>query len=294
MEECAVAATLTEFFANVYRPLRLRGRSSNTVRLYGNTIKQFANFLGREPTVDDLNDLEVSRYLEHRASTRSPYTSEKERNQLCSLWRCAADRRVVADRPCVPQAPLPIRVPQAWSIDELRRLLAVAAVAKGKIGDVQAHVFWPALILTLWQSAERIGAILAVTKEDYQRPRILVRAEYRKGGKRDRLYTFTDNACDLFDSLAKSRNGPHLFEWPKTRLYLWNRFGKLLDKAGLGGGSRCKFHQLRRSAATHYCARGGDPTALLDHSSPRITKAYLDPRYIDTGPKPCDVLPPID
>jgi integrase len=288
------ATTLSDFFVNVYRPLRLRGRSINTARLYENTIKQYGKFLGREATTADLNDLDVSRFLEHRANTRSPFTSEKERNQLCSLWRCAADRRVVDDRPCVPQSPLPIRVPQAWSIDELKRLLAAATVATGKIGDVQAHVYWPALILALWQSAERVGAILAVQKSDYTSPRILVRAEYRKGGKRDKLYQFTEKACDLFDALAKSKNGPHLFEWPKNRLYLWKKFGKLIDAAGLGGGRRCKFHQLRRSAATHYCAGGGDATALLDHSSPRITKAYLDPRYIDNGPKPCDVLPSID
>lgn len=286
--------TLSEFFADFYRPLRLRGRSANTTRLYENTIRQYSRFLGREATTADLNDLSVARYLEHRSSCRSPYTSEKERNQLCSLWRCASDRRIVDARPCVPQSPLPARVPQAWSVEELRRLLAHASVAKGKIGDVPAHVFWPAMILALWQSAERVGAILAVKKEDYSRPRIMVRAEYRKGGKRDKLYTFTEGACDLFDVLAKSKNGPHLFEWPKNRLYLWDRFGKLLAAAGLGGGKRCKFHQLRRSAATHYCAGGGDPTALLDHSSPRVTKAYLDPRYIDTGPKPCDVLPEIN
>jgi integrase len=285
---------LSEFFADVYRPLRLRGRSANTNRLYANTIRQYGLFLGHEATTNDLNDLSVARFLEHRASCRSPYTSEKERSQLCSLWRCASDRRIVSDRPCVPQSPLPARVPQAWSVEELKRLLAHATVAKGKIGDVPAHVYWPALILCLWQCAERIGAILSVKKEDYSRPRILVRAEYRKGGKRDKLYSFSDRACDLFDVLAKSSNGPHLFEWPKNRLYLWDRFGKLLKSAGLGGGKRCKFHQLRRSAATHFCARGGDPTALLDHSSPRVTKAYLDPRYIDTGPKPCDVLPSID
>lgn len=284
---------LSDFFRQVYRPLRLRGRSASTTRLYENTIKQFSKFLARPATLADLNDLEVSRYLEHRATTRSPFTSEKERNQLCSLWRCAADRRLVDDRPCVPPSPLPVRVPQAWSIDELKRLLLFARVVKGKVGDVPACVFWPALLLVLWQCAERIGAILAVRKSDYTRPRLLVRAEYRKGGKRDKLYSFTDETCDLLDVLAKSGSSPLLFAWPSAKGYLWNRFGKLIDKAGLGGGKRCKFHQLRRSAATHFCARGGDPTALLDHSSPRITKAYLDPRYIDTGPRPCDVLPDI-
>lgn len=288
-----VALIILEFFREVYRPLRLRGRSPATVRLYENTIKQFSKFLARPASLADLNDLEVSRYLEHRGSTRSPFTGEKERNQLCSLWRCAADRRLVADRPCVPPTPMPIRVPQAWSIDELKKLLTFAKVAKGKVGEVAAAVFWPALILALWQSAERIGAILSVCKSDYARPRLLVRAEYRKGGKRDKLYSFTSETCDLLDALAAANNGPTLFAWPGNKTYLWNRFGKLIDKAAISSGKRCKFHQLRRSAATHFFAKGGDATALLDHSSPRITKAYLDPRYIDTGPRPCDVLPDI-
>lgn len=287
--------TLSQFFDDYYRPLKLRGRSLNTVRLYANTIKQYEKYLGRTATIEeDLNDLQVSRFLEHRSRQRSAFTSEKERNQLCALWRCAADRRLVELRPCIPVTPIPFRVPTAWSIEQLKTLLATAKVVPGMIGDVPARIWWTALIQVLWQSAERIGAILSVEKVDYTRPMILVRAEHRKGGKRDKLFTFTDPVCDLLDVLAKSKNGPRLFAWPKGYEYLWNRFGKIVKAAGLEGGRRNKFHQLRRSAATHYAARGGDPTALLDHSSPRITKAYLDPRFIDTGPKPCEVLPGID
>lgn len=287
--------TLNQFFDDFYRPLKLRGRSDNTARLYANTLKQYAKYLGRPATIeDDLNDLAVSRYLSHRARERSVYTAEKERTQILALWRCAADRRLTDMRPCVPPTPIPFRVPTAWSIEQLKALLATAKVMKGKVGDVPAHVFWTALIQVLWQSAERIGAIMSVMKDDYTRPIIIVRAEYRKGGKRDKLYTFTDPVCDLLDVLKKSSNGPQLFAWPRGYEYLWNRFGKIVKAAGLEGGRRSKFHQLRRSAATHFAARGGDPTALLDHSSPRITKAYLDPRFIDTGPKPCEVLPGLD
>ena len=100
--------TLTTLFNDFYRPLRLRGRSANTSRLYGCTIRSFWKWLRYEPTLDDLTDLTISRFLEYRASIRSPYTAEKERTQLLSLWRFAADRGLVADRPCVPPAPLPL------------------------------------------------------------------------------------------------------------------------------------------------------------------------------------------
>jgi site-specific recombinase XerD len=90
---------LKDLFDGMYRPLRLRGRSANTTRLYGCTIRAFGRWLGYEPTVDDLTDLMLSQYLDHRASDHSPYTAEKERSQLCSLWRFAADRGIVPTRP---------------------------------------------------------------------------------------------------------------------------------------------------------------------------------------------------
>lgn len=285
---------LRGFFRGTYRPLRLRGRSADTARLYENTITQFERFLERPSTLDDLDELVLSRYLEHRGEKRSPYTAEKERNQLMALARCAWERRLIDVMPSVPPSRLPTRVPTAWSVEQLRSLVTHAKIAKGRIGDVNACVWWPALIMTLWQSAERIGAIMSLTKADYTRPMILVRAEYRKGGKRDKLYRLSDETCDMLDVLVESGNGDQLFAWPLDKLYLWQRFGKLIDAAGLGGGKRCKFHQLRRSAATHFLAAGGDPTSLLDHSSPRITKAYIDPRFIDSGPKPCDILPQIN
>jgi site-specific recombinase XerD len=285
--------TLTEFFKDYYKPLRLRGRSANTVRLYGNTVKQFGKFLGRAPTLEDLSDLTMSRYLDHRCADRSVFTAEKERSQLFAMWRCAADRRLIEYRPTLQVTQMPTRIPTAWSIEQLKSLLATAKVATGNIGDVPARVFWPALILVLWQSAERIGAIMACRKSDYVRPRLLVRAEYRKGGKRDKLYTFTDPVCDLLDVLASSGKSEALFNWTKNREYMWPLFGKLIEQAGLPAQKKARFHQLRRSAATHFTASGGDAVALLDHSNPKTTKAYLDPRFIDTGPKPCDVLPEI-
>jgi len=130
--------TLQNLFDDYYRPLRLRGRSANTSRLYGCTIRSFWKWLRHEPTIDDLTDLTISRFLEHRGSTRSPYTAEKERTQLIALWRFAADRGFVRDRPCVPPAPLPDRIPEAWSVDQLRSLVRAAVATPGRVGTVPA------------------------------------------------------------------------------------------------------------------------------------------------------------
>lgn len=283
--------TLERFFVDYYRPLRLRGRSLNTSRLYGCTIRAFARWLKYEPTLDDLTDLTISRFLEHRACLRSPYTAEKERTQLLALWRFAADRGLLKDRPCVPPAPLPERAPHAWTVEQLQALWRSAAATRGFIGDVPAAVWWTALIGVLWESAERIGAVMACEPHDFAAPYLTVRAEHRKGGKRDRVYRLSPETCD---AVARARGKRRLFEWPQNRLYLWTKYRDVVARAGLGRGRQLSFHQLRRSAASHYAALGGDAVKLLDHSSPRITNRwYLDKRLTDREPPPCDVLPKI-
>lgn len=284
--------TLHQLFEDFYRPLKLRGRSANTSRLYGCTIRSFGKWLGYVATLDDLTDLTISRFLEQRATTRSPYTAEKERGQLLALWRFAADRRLLMDRPCVPPAPLPDRIPQAWSIEQLQSLMKAANASRGYVGKVRAAVWYPALISVLWESAERIGAILACRPDDFLTPTLLVRAEYRKGGKRDRAYRLSPETCDLVMQACGTRR---LFDWPQNHGYLWAKYKDVVARAGLGHDRKCGFHQLRRSAASHFAACGGDAVKLLDHSSPRIThRWYLDRRMTDRDPPPCDVLPKIN
>lgn len=282
---------LSELFEGHYRPLRLRGRSQNTSRLYGCTLRTFSRWLGYPATIDDLSDLMLSRFLEARAATRSPYTAEKERTQLCALWRFAADRGIVSTRPEVPPAPLPERVPTAWSVEELHRLLAAAAATRGSIGSKPAGVWFCALVSVLWETAERIGAVMACSPDDLTPPHLVVRAEYRKGKRRDRVYRLTPETCRLAH-IARGRNS--LFEWPYCPTSLWSKYKDIVARAGLGRGRHLSFHQLRRSAASHYAARGGDATSLLDHENPRTTRRwYLDRRLTETGPAPCDVLPRI-
>lgn len=283
--------TLQQLFDDFYRPLRLRGRSLNTSRLYGCTIRSFSKWLTYPATIQDLTDLTLSRFLEHRATYRSPYTAEKERTQLLSLWRFAADRGLLADRPCVPPAPLPDRIPQAWTVEQLQALMRAAVATRGYVGDVPAGTWYAALLNVLWESAERIGAVLSCLPIDFVQPVLTVRAEYRKGGKRDRTYRLSPKTCDL---LEKARGKRRLLEWPQNPGYLWAKYKDVVARAGLGHDRKCGFHQLRRSAASHYAALGGDAVKLLDHSSPRIThRWYLDRRLTDRDPPAWEVLPKI-
>jgi integrase len=303
--------TLDQFFDEVYRPLRLRGKSPATTRLYGCTLRTFGRWLGRPAEVADLEEMTLARYLEHRAGEVAALTVEKERTQLVALAGLAFERRLLDVKPQCPPGPIPERVPVAWSLDELRRLLAAAAdpmtfVSKmgrkpifrrldGNGTPTGDHLwrsrFFTALVSVLWESGERVGAMLEATVEDFSPPYLLVRAEARKGRKRDRLYRLTPATCDLVARLIDGRTAGRIFDWQLTRTYLWSQFGRVVKAAGLDG-RRVRFHSIRRSAASHYAAAGGNAVAMLDHSSPRITaRWYLDPRIADQTERPCDVLP---
>jgi integrase len=286
---------LDTFFDTTYRPLRLRGKSANTLRLYGCLFRAFDRFLERPATVADAGDeLTVLRFLDHRAASgRSPYTIEKERSQLMALAKIAHQRGLLTTMPIVPQGTLPEAAPVAWSVEQLQHLVETAARQTGNVGSVRACEFWPCLLLVLFETGERITAVMQTPSCNYTRPYILVPAAVRKGGKRDRVYLLTESTCDRLDRIVQANRT--LFFWQGAATYLWGKMKRIVQAAGLDRGRGFRFHAIRRSTASWFAANGGDATAALDHSSPRLTRRwYLDPRIADTSLRPAQVLPRID
>ena len=288
--------TLQQFFDGFYRPLKLRGKSENTFRLYGCTIRAFAKFLGRVPMLEDIADeITLARYMDHRQSTVSPYSAEKERSQLMAMARLANDRRMIPALPACDPSPLPDRVPVSWSEDELRRLYRSAASTPGYVGLVPAGEFFTALITVCFETTERIGALLDVEPSHYTRPFLTVPGEIRKGGRRARVYELSEDACRRIERLL-TVNNERIFAWKLARTYLWDKVRGILTRANLGG-KRVAFQQVRRSAISHMAKATNDATAVAfaGHAQAATTrKWYIDPRYVNRGPKPADMLTRLD
>jgi hypothetical protein len=287
--------TVQEYFDTVYRPLKLRGRSENTSRLYGCTIRTFGKFLGRPADLSDLADeLTLARFLEHRQATRSAFTAEKERSQLMSMARLASERRLIERMPSCEPCVLPEPVPMSWSEDELRRLYAEACAQNGLVAGFPAREWWPLVISVAFESGERIGAIMTTPRESYRRPHITFEAGVRKGRRRGRVSDLSAEVCDRIDAMLAAtprKTGQSLFAWDRGKTYLWDKLKSILERAGLAG-KRVGFQQVRRSAISHFARAGGDPVQLAGHAQASTTKRwYLDPRYVDRGPRACDLLP---
>jgi integrase len=273
--------TLDELF-ELYRQKQLRFKSQNTVRLYRHTLRAFATTLGRPPMISDLNSDAVERHMERIiVKGGSPASANKDRSQLLALWRFAAAKAIVREWPIVAVMTEPEAIPMGWMPDEVSQILSACLRVDGSIGTVPARHWWTGLISVLLDTGERIGAVRPLKKHHIQGGYLLVPAEFRKGRRRDRLYPLRAGTVESLRRVAEANAvNDSLFYWDRSETYIYAHFSAILRDAKLPADSRSKFHRLRRTVASAVAQAGGDPTAALDHASPKTTKRYLDPRIV--------------
>lgn len=276
-----------------FRAVRLLGKADETGRKYEIELRRLDAFLGRPATLGDLTDDTVSQLLATmRAKSRSINTANKTRACLLAIWRWCASHRYVSEWPDVAKLREPERVPIAWSQDEVRQLFSALRKLPGKIGRARSADWWIALHLVIWDTAERVGAIMKLEWKavDLTTGWIVIPAELRKGKTRDKAHRLHRETVEALKKL-RGVTAPRIFEWPYRWETLWGHYAKVLRTANLPTDRRSKFHRLRRTVATLYELQGGNATELLDHSKRSVTtQSYLDPRFLKTK-QACDLLP---
>lgn len=281
--------TLRHAFETIYKPRNLRFASKETIRLWNISLRMFTRFLKRDANVDDLTDENLTAFCMWRRSYVAAATVNRDLASLLALWRYLNRRGILKHWPDVQLEPEPARVPVAWTEEEFTRLIATAKKMRGMIGPVPAARWWPAILLLCFDSGERIGAVMAVKWGDMDLSGrwVIFRAETRKGRDQDSAVRIATDTVAAVSLLPKSSET--VFPWPFAKAYLWQRYGKLLERADLPSDRRRKFHCIRRTVASHAEAAGGNATALLRHASRKNTLAYLDPR-IATPQQAIDLL----
>lgn len=307
--DCAVTMTLRDFLLDRYAPLHQL--SARTVDLYESTLDRFGEHLGREPTIDDLDDLVVSKFLQARCGKVlangkpiSRHSVKKDRTQLCAIWQLAARKRLLrsdgemVDFPALPAFRTPERQPEGYLLEEVQRLIEdcdnLNAGTVGTKRPVPRQWFFRTLLSVLWQTAGRIGETTAVTWDDVDETRCVIRfrAETRKKQTRDIERQITP---DLMQLLCKYRGQPGEKVWDWDR-HLTNLFCHLQRRCEVLGIKCRGYHGFRKASASYYAAAGGAAHELLDHHDhgDLARKHYLDPRIVGGGPNPLDLLPKIN
>lgn len=268
---------LHEFFDGIYMPLKLRGKSKETVRLYRLSLRSFDKTLGRQAKMEDLTDFNLARHLTRLNNNgRAAATINKDRAQILAIWRFACQRNYMQIWPNVPQEIEPKRTPMAWLPEELEKLQRAIMLEEGCVGDVRASDYWNALFLVILDTAERIGAVMQLEWCHLQKHWLTVPAEFRKGKRRDRQYELSAETVAALDKIPRLHR--EIFHFPYNKCRLWGKWNSILVRAGLTTDRKSKFHRLRRTVASACAAVNVDPQAVLDHKDRSVTEMYLDPR----------------
>lgn len=281
---------LSEFLEGTYAPLRQL--APKAIYQYRLTLKRFNEFLGRPAEVADLTDLQVQRFAAARKVSTSASTAKKDRTHLTALANLAAKKRMLAEFLALPPMRAPGRAPRAYTAVEVAKLIRAARALPGLVGTVRRGIWWASLLRSLWETGERIGAHRELRWGDVDLDGLWITftAEGRKGHTRDLRRRISPELADWLRTFAGSERSP-VWLWPGYETSLWTSFSRLCKRQGITARG---FHGFRKASATYVAAAGGDASAHLDHSDPRLAKRHYLDESILPGQSALDYLPKLD
>lgn len=284
-------ALLRDVCENRFFLLNTKIRSEHTRSQYRIALKDLARAIGHEPRVGDLSDDSIALLMRSLMDRKlSIPTINGRRDNIHALWTWLARRGHISVWPTTPPLDEPQRTPQAWTARQMRQLFNAASLMTGRRKGVPRWLYWHVLLSLIWDTSERITAILHVGWEhfDFDSRWLRIPAELRKGQKKDMVYRLSPETVGLLRMVLKY--SPETLVPPiYNDAYIWAAYELLLKEAGLPTDRNSKFHRLRRTVASHFERAGGDAQKLLGHTSRRITEGYLDPSIVQP-PQATDLL----
>lgn len=283
---------LEELFEE-YRRKHMRMSAESTVKQYRVTLRNLGRFLGHPPRISDLTDDTLQDAMAWFLGLgRTERGVNKLRSNVLTLWKFANRKGWIRTLPDVAPLVVPENPPRAWMQDELDRLFRQFKKLPGSVAGIPAWQFWTGLHLVMFDTAERIGALLQVpwANVSLSGKTMFCDAKTRKGKRAGIVHALHADTANLLRQIERPRK--LVFEWPYSPSYLWISLRKIIRDAGLPDDRSHRFHCMRRTTASMIEKAGGNATKLLGHSSRAVTlKHYLDPRITGTdGMAPCDIL----
>jgi integrase len=219
----------------------------------------------------DLTQERIDAYLTDALHRLAPTTVQNHRRMLNTLRKAAFSdglvvdisigrplRRVKADPPLV----------RAWTHEELRHLLSVAAQMTGGTLRCPYRVLLPAWILVGYSSGLRLGDMLSITYDQIRGDKLaLVLRKTRTA----HVVLLDSAALSAISSLPRS--GPRIFGSLVGRSRIIVAIRRLVKESGLTGSGK----YLRRSSATYAEISGISATGHLGHRTPGLAKRH----YVD-------------
>lgn len=220
-------------------------------------------------------------------SELAPKTVRDYRAALLAVWAWAfGEAGLTESRPeRIRRIRVPEKTPTAWTLDEVRKLLATADKLSGTVSGIAKRIWWTAFIRIAFSTGFRLGDVLRLKPSD-------IRGEWacrtqRKTG-RTIARKLTPKALESVAELLKRLpdDAEYVFTWPHGRTSFFRHFGRLVKATGIRHGTS---RYLRRSPASYVeLAHPGHAKHFLGHRTDDMVKAYLDPSIVCADP----IMPP--
>jgi len=297
--------TLRELLIDRVAPLK--NLSDRSVQMYLSTLDRFRDFLGHEPTVDDLDDLTAAKFMRWRQTHQhsrfkliSPASLAKDSAHLRSLWTWLAKKRwkrsdgELIEFPDYARPRVPRPVPKAYKADELAKLVDAARHRKGLVAGKPAAWYWVTKIQAMFQTGERIGAVLELRwgQVDLERHTLTFLAATRKGHRE----TITRPISPALSKMLAVQKGP-----PDARVWAWlddremlSCYASLKVLCRTAGVPYKPFHAIRKSTASYLKRAGISAKKQLGHSSEEMAENHYYDEEITGRESNLDYLPDID
>lgn len=297
--------TLRELLIDRVAPLK--NLSDRSVKMYESTLDRFRDFLGHEPTVDDLDDLTAAKFIRWRQSTVhdprrgliSPASLAKDSAHLRSLWVWLAKKRwkrsdgELIEFPDYARPRVPKPVPKAYKAEELAKLVAAAKHRKGCVAGRPAAWYWTTKIQAMFQTGERIGAILAIrwAQVDLDRHTLTFLAATRKG-HRETITRPISPALSRILATQQGQPGERVWGWLDDRKIL-SCYASLRVLCRCAGVEYKPFHAIRKATASYLKRAGISAKKQLGHSSEEMAETHYYDEEITGRESNLDYLPEI-
>ena len=285
----------------------LKNLSDRTVALYGETLDRFRDHLGHEPALDDLSDLVVARFLRWRSQQSnkrkgllSPASVAKDSAHLRTLWNWCARKRMkrsdgeLLEFPDYARPKVPRPRPVAYTAEELQQLLDTARHRKGYVSGVPAAWLWPTMLKAMFETGERVGAVLALRwgEVDLDRRTLTFLAATRKGHRE----TITRQISpELAAALAARRRASNDLVWPWLEdRKMMSAYGSLRVLCRTAGVQYHPFHSIRKATASYLKRAGVSAKKQLGHASEEMAETHYYDERITGITSALDHLPPLD
>lgn len=229
---------------------------------------------GGDPSL--LDEANLSRFLQHLKPRRSPSTVANYRGDLLVLWRWLADSgRLPAPQPRKIMRPkVPLGVPDCWSVDEVRQLLAAADKLEGRHPDgVPRRLYWVAAIRLGYETGLRRSDVWRIRLADIHSGTLLVTVALKTGVRL--VHTLTREAVAALKAIGR----PLPLAWPYNQRNFGVQFDRLVRSTSVRRGT---FKWLRRTSGSWIAAANGEAMGAqhLGHTSLATFRKFYDARLV--------------